>query len=82
MEANLSAVSRSSIMISTHPTPTAPRFTAEHTDRTGRLAWIARLFSQPIVKEVSQASEWDNDVPPSPIRAGNIVRAERRGSPK
>ena len=69
-------------MISTRPAPTARRFTAEHPDRTGRLAWIARLFSRPVVKKVPQASEWDNDVPPFPIRAGEIARAERRGSPK
>ncbi len=69
-------------MISKHPAPTARRFAAEYPDRTGRLAWIARLLSQPVVKEVSQGSKWDNDVPPFPIRAGEIARAERRGSPK
>jgi hypothetical protein len=49
-------------------------------DRTG--SWIARLFSQPIVRLVSQATEWDNDVPPFPILAGEVAQAERRGSSK
>jgi hypothetical protein len=50
-------------------------------DRTG--SWIARLFSpQPVVREISQATEWDNDVPPFPILAGAVARAEQRGSSK
>jgi hypothetical protein len=49
-------------------------------DRAGGLSWIARLFLQrPIVVKLSQATEWDNDVPPYPVLAGEVARAERRG---
>jgi len=45
-------------------------------------SWIVRLFFQPVAREVSQATEWDNDIPPFPILAGEDARAERRGSSK
>jgi hypothetical protein len=62
---------------------TAPRFADMLPDRAGRLSWITRLFLQrPIVVQLSQATEWDNDVPPYPILAGEVARAERRGSPQ
>jgi len=65
-------------MTSAHPAPIAPRFAAVRPDRTGRLSWITRLFFQPpIVVKLSQATEWDNDVPPYPILAGEVARAER-----
>ena len=47
------------------------------------LPWLARLFSAPrIVSAAAPASDWDNDVPPFPILAGEVARAERRGSRK
>jgi len=45
-------------------------------------SWITRLFSQPVVRQIPQATEWDNDVPPFPIFAGEVARAEQRGSSK
>jgi hypothetical protein len=60
-------------VLARHP---APRLQ----DRT--ISWIARLFSQPAVSEIPQATEWDNDVPPFPIFAGEVARAERRGASK
>lgn len=70
-------------MITTHSAPTAPRFADMLPDRAGRLSWITRLFLQrPIVVKLSQASEWDNDVPPYPILVGEVARAERKGSPQ
>jgi hypothetical protein len=70
-------------MVTTHPAPTAPRFVDMLPDRAGRLHWIARLFLQrPIVVKLSQATEWDNDVPPYPILVGEVARAERGGSPQ
>lgn len=38
-------------------------------------SWIARLLSQPVVRQISQTTEWDNDVPPFPILAGAVARA-------
>ena len=46
------------------------------------ISWIARLFSQPVVRQISQTTEWDNDVPPFPILAGAVAQAERTGSSK
>jgi hypothetical protein len=45
-------------------------------------SWIAFLFSEPVVQQISQTTEWDNDVPPFPILAGAVARAERPGSSK
>jgi hypothetical protein len=60
-------------VVARHPAPSRQ-------DRTK--SWIARLFSQPVVRQISQVTEWDNDVPPFPILAGEVARAERRGSSK
>jgi hypothetical protein len=46
------------------------------------LPWLARLFSQPRIVSAVPATDWDNDVPPFPILAGEVARAERRGSDK
>jgi hypothetical protein len=69
---------RITIMIDTQQT--ARRSAPTLHDRTG--SWIARLFFQPVVRQISQETEWDNDVPPFPILAGAVARAERRGSSK
>jgi len=49
-------------------------------DRTE--SWLARLLLPPVVREVAQPTEWDNDVPPFPILVGEVARAERKGSSK
>src|SRR5262245_32468557 len=71
---------RTTMMINTQQTAPARHPPPSRQHRTG--SWIARLFSQPVVREISQATEWDNDVPPFPILAGAVARAERRGSSK
>ena len=68
-------------MTSTHQTPARSELTRQ--DRSSILPWLARLFSAPrIVSAAAPASDWDNDVPPFPILAGEVARAERRGSRK
>ena len=66
------------IMNSTQQTTLARRAAPSLHDRTA--SWIARLFSQPVVRQIPQVTEWDNDVPPFPILAGEVARAERKGS--
>ena len=67
-------------MTNSQQTELAQRSAPSRQDQKG--SWIARLFSPPVVRQVSQATEWDNDVPPFPILAGEVARAERRGSSK
>jgi hypothetical protein len=76
MEANRNQ-SRTTIMITSQQTALAGRSVSISQDRAG--SWIARLFSQPVVREIPQTTEWDNDVPPFPILAGAVTRPERRG---
>jgi hypothetical protein len=78
--ANRSLSRRTTIMTSSQQMALVWRPAPNRPDRTG--SWIARLFSQPVVRLVSQATEWDNDVPPFPILAGEVAQAERRGSSK
>jgi len=68
-------------MTDTHQRPAPQCSVTMRQDRA--LPWLARLFSQPrIVSAAAPATEWDNDVPPFPILAGEVARAERRGSGK
>jgi len=68
------------MMTNTQQTVLARRTAPNRQDRMG--SWIARLFSQPVVQQISQTTEWDNDVPPFPILAGAMARPERKGSSK
>jgi len=68
------------MMTNTQKTVLPRRTAPNRQDRTG--SWIARLFSQPVVQQISQTTEWDNDVPPFPILAGAMARPERKGSSK
>lgn len=76
MGANLNQ-SRTTVMTTSQQAALAGRSAPSRQSRAG--SWIARLFSQPVVREISQATEWDNDVPPLPILAGAVARPERRG---
>ena len=67
-------------MTSSPQTPFAERLAANRRDRIR--SWIASLFSQPVIRQISQTTEWDNDVPPFPILAGAVARPERTGSSK
>src|SRR5689334_12977619 len=50
---------RTMIMNSTEQTTLARRAAPSLHDRTA--SWIARLFSQPVVRQIPQVTEWDND---------------------
>jgi hypothetical protein len=68
---------RTTIMITSQQTGLVKRSAPSRQDRAG--SWIARLFSRPVVREISRATEWDSDVPPFPILAGAVAQLERRG---
>jgi hypothetical protein len=71
---------RTTIMTNSQQTALARHPAPRHQERAR--TWIARLFSAPVVRQVSQATEWDNDVPPFPILAGAVAPAERSRSSK
>jgi hypothetical protein len=62
-------------MTNSQQTALARHAAPRHQDRTR--SWIARLFSPTVVRQVAQTTEWDNDVPPFPILAGEAAPANR-----